>query len=431
MLQCKQIRHTARVVQIAVPPAGGAYLESFLRASSFSAEHSVKKQVNMALPIYSTYDCIVLGAGIQGSFTAYHLAKSGKKPLLLEQFPLPHTRGSSHGQTRIIRKAYPEDFYTHMMEEGYKLWEEVEKASGTKLYRNTELLVLAPDGNPVLESICKNLEDFKIPWERLTQETLKQRYPGFSIKPGEVGCVDSSGGVLCADKALKAVQELFQQMGGVIHDGEKVQSIEPGPVIKVTTTKHTYAAEKLVITAGPWAQKVLSPLGLQLPLKTLRINVCYWKEKFPGKSDILTNAPLFLAGGLNGVEHEIYGLPSQEYPGLIKICLHNGNEAEPEERDDLAKEDKIKDISILSSFVSNYLPDLNPEPAIIERCMYTVTPDHNYILDHHPLHKNIVIGAGFSGHGFKISPVVGKILSELCTGAPLTYNLKPFQINRF
>ncbi|XP_063306073.1 peroxisomal sarcosine oxidase [Pelobates fuscus] len=376
------------------------------------------------------YDCIVLGAGIQGSFTAYHLAKSGKKTLLLEQFPLPHTRGSSHGQTRIIRKAYPEDFYTNMMQESYRLWAELEKESGTKLYRNTGLVVWGPAGNHELEKICKNLAQYQIPWEHLSQEAMKQKYPGISLKPGEVACLDTSGGVLYADKALKAVQECFLRMGGTIHDNEKVTHIEPGPMVTVTTTTTSYSAEKLVITAGPWAQKVLSPLGLQLPLKTLRINVCYWKEKNPGRSDILASSPCFLAA-VSGEEHEIYGLPSQEYPGLIKVCLHGGNEAEVEERDLVVEDPKVKDISILCRFISNYLPDLHPAPAVIEQCMYTVTPDQNAILDHHPLHKNITIGAGFSGHGFKLSPLVGKILSELCTGAPPSYDLKPFQITRF
>ncbi|XP_053313029.1 peroxisomal sarcosine oxidase [Spea bombifrons] len=385
----------------------------------------------MALSSSSKYDCIVIGAGIQGSFTAYHLAKSGKKTLLLEQFPLPHSRGSSHGQTRIIRRAYPEDFYTDMMEECYQLWAEVERESETKLYRKTGLLVLANAGNHAFEVVCENMKQRQIPWESLSQATFKMRYPGFSIKPGEEVCNDINGGVLYADKSLRAVQGLFQLMGGVIHDGEKVTHIEPGPVVIVSTTSSTYEAEKLVITVGPWAKKVLSPLGLQLPLKTLRINVCYWREKNPGDSGILQNLPCFLGMQLNGDQRDVYGLQSQEYPGLIKICYHHGNEAEPEERDLQVKDPKIPDIQILRSFISNYLPGLHPEPVVVEQCMYTSTPDTNFILDHHPLHKNIVIGAGFSGHGFKLSPVVGKILSELCIGTKSTYDLKPFQIARF
>ncbi|XP_040279349.1 peroxisomal sarcosine oxidase [Bufo bufo] len=392
---------------------------------------TVKKQVSMAVPSSTVFDCIVLGAGIQGSFTAYHLAKNHKKTLLLDQFPLPHSRGSSHGQTRIIRRAYAEDFYTNMMEESYQLWAELEKESGIQLYRKTGIVVIAPTGNEEFELICKNMEEGQMSWGTLTQEEFMQKYPGFLLKPGEVVCCDHDGGVLSADKALRAVQEQFKKMGGVIRDGEKVTHVQPGQVVTVTTASSVFETEKLVITAGPWAQKVLSPLGLELPLKTLRINVCYWKEKIPGRSGLLQNIPTFLGVNLNGEEHEVYGLPSQEYPGLFKICFHGGNEADPEERELQDKPNKIDDIKILCNFISQYLPDLHPKPAVIEQCMYTNTPDCNFILDYHPVHKNIVIGSGFSGHGFKLSPLVGKILCELSIGKQPIYDLKPFRISRF
>ncbi|XP_018418927.1 PREDICTED: peroxisomal sarcosine oxidase [Nanorana parkeri] len=385
----------------------------------------------MALPSSTVYDCIVIGAGIQGSFTAYHLAKNKKRTLLLEQFPLPHSRGSSHGQTRIIRRAYAEDFYTNMMEESYQLWADLERESGIKLYRQTGLLVIAPPGNEEFESICRNMERNKTSWERFTKEQLMAKHPEFILNPGEVACCDNNAGVLYADKALRAVQEQFKRMGGVIQDAQKVKHIQPGQVVTVTTTSDIYEAKNIVITAGPWAQKVLSPLGLELPLKTLRINVCYWKEKTPGRSGLLQNLPAFLGVNLNGEEHEVYGLPCQEYPGLIKICFHGGNEADPEERELQVKTPQIPDIQILCNFISKYLPDLHPKPAVMEQCMYTNTPDNNFILDYHPLYKNIVIGSGFSGHGFKLSPLVGKILSELSMGKEPSYDLTPFRIARF
>ncbi|KAM9320554.1 peroxisomal sarcosine oxidase [Gastrophryne carolinensis] len=385
----------------------------------------------MALPSAAVYDCIVIGAGIQGSFTAYHLAKNQKRTLLLEQFPLPHSRGSSHGQSRIIRRAYPEEYYTDMMDECYQLWAELERESGITLYRKTGLLVFAPAGNEEFELVCKNMERKNISWKHVTQEQLKARHPGFIPNPKDTVCCDQEGGVLRADKALRAVQEQFLQNGGVIRDGEKVKHIQPGQLVTVTTTSNIYEAKKIVITAGPWAQKVLSPIGLELPLKTLRINVCYWKEKNPVGSSLLQNFPAFLSINPNGEEHEVYGLPCLEYPGLVKICFHGGNEADPEERELQYKPPQIPDVQILCEFVSKYIPGLIPEPAIIEQCMYTNTPDCNFILDYHPLHRNIVIGSGFSGHGFKLSPVVGKILSELSMDKQPSYDLTPFRVTRF
>ncbi|XP_060146246.1 peroxisomal sarcosine oxidase isoform X3 [Globicephala melas] len=314
------------------------------------------------------YDAIVIGAGIQGCFTAYHLAKHRKRVLLLEQFFLPHSRGSSHGQSRIIRRAYPEDFYTQMMAECYQIWAQLEHEAGTQLYRQTGLLLLGMKENAELKIIQATLSRQGVEHQCLPSEELKQRFPNIRLARGEVGLLEKSGGVLYADKALRALQ-------------------------------------------------------------TLRINVCYWREKVPGSYGVSQAFPCFLGFGL--APYHIYGLPSGEYPGLMKVCYHHGNNADPEERDCPAAFSDIQDVHILSCFVRDHLPNLEPEPAVMEHCMYTNTPDEHFILDRHPKYDNIVIGAGFSGHGFKLSPVVGKILYELSMKLMPSYDLTPFRISRF
>ncbi|XP_020923163.1 peroxisomal sarcosine oxidase isoform X2 [Sus scrofa] len=324
------------------------------------------------------YDAIVIGAGIQGCFTAYHLAKHSRRVLLLEQFFLPHSRGSSHGQSRIIRRAYPEDFYTEMMAECYRIWAQLQHEAGTQLYRQTGLLLLGMKENPELKTIQATLSRHGVEHQYLPSEELKQRFPNIQLARGEVGLLDKSGGVLYADKALRVLQDAIRQLGGIVHDGEKVMEIKPGLPIVVKTTSSSYQARSLIITAGPWTNRLLRPLGLELPLQTLRINVCYWKEKAPGSYSVSQAFPCFLGLGLSLAPHHIYGLPSREYPGLVKN-----------------------------------------------------TPDEHFILDRHPKYDNIVIGAGFSGHGFKLSPIVGKILYELSMKLTPSYDLTPFRISRF
>ncbi|XP_020923162.1 peroxisomal sarcosine oxidase isoform X1 [Sus scrofa] len=377
------------------------------------------------------YDAIVIGAGIQGCFTAYHLAKHSRRVLLLEQFFLPHSRGSSHGQSRIIRRAYPEDFYTEMMAECYRIWAQLQHEAGTQLYRQTGLLLLGMKENPELKTIQATLSRHGVEHQYLPSEELKQRFPNIQLARGEVGLLDKSGGVLYADKALRVLQDAIRQLGGIVHDGEKVMEIKPGLPIVVKTTSSSYQARSLIITAGPWTNRLLRPLGLELPLQTLRINVCYWKEKAPGSYSVSQAFPCFLGLGLSLAPHHIYGLPSREYPGLVKVCYHHGNNADPEERDCPTAFADIQDVHILSRFVRDLLPDLEPEPAIMEHCMYTNTPDEHFILDRHPKYDNIVIGAGFSGHGFKLSPIVGKILYELSMKLTPSYDLTPFRISRF
>ncbi|XP_012872032.1 PREDICTED: peroxisomal sarcosine oxidase [Dipodomys ordii] len=383
----------------------------------------------MMTPQKDLWDAIVIGAGIQGCFTAYHLAKHRKRVLLLEQFFLPHSRGSSHGQSRIIRKAYAEDFYTQMMDECYQIWAQLQREAGTQLHRPAELLFLGMKENPELKAIQDTLTRHGIEHQYLSSEELKQHFPNIRLTRGEVGLVDKTGGILYADKALRVLQNAIRQLGGTMCDGEKVVEIRPGQPAVVKTTSKSYQAKSLIITAGPWTKDLLSPLGIELPLQVLRINVCYWKEKDPGSYSVSQAFPCFL--GLDVAPHHVYGIPSGEYPGLMKVCYHHGNNVAPDERDCPIAFSDIPDIQILRQFVRDYLPDLNPEPDIMERCMYTNTPDKHFILDCHPKYDNIVIGAGFSGHGFKLAPVVGKVLYELSMKLTPAYDLTPFRISRF
>ncbi|KAM7066872.1 peroxisomal sarcosine oxidase isoform 2-T2 [Molossus nigricans] len=316
-------------------------------------------------------DVIVIGAGIQGCFTAYHLAKHGKRVLLLEQFFLPHSRGSSHGQSRIIRRAYPEDFYTQMMDECYQAWAQLEHETGTQLYRQTGLLLLGIKENQELKTIQGTLSRLGVKHQCLSSEELKQRFPNIRLARGEAGLLEKSGGVLYAAKALGALQDAIRQLGGKVCDGEKVMEIKPGLPIMVKTTSKSYQANSLVITAGPWTNRLLCPLGIKLPLQTQRINVCYWREKVPGSYGASQAFPCFLHLDHSLAPHHIYGLPSGEYPGLMKVCYHHGNNADPEERDCPTQFSDIQDVQILSRFVRDHLPDLDPKPAVVEHCMYT------------------------------------------------------------
>ncbi|NXT52627.1 SOX oxidase, partial [Pluvianellus socialis] len=402
-------------------------------------------------PQQATYDAIVIGAGIQGSFAAYHLAQHHKDTLLLEQFILPHSRGSSHGQSRITRTAYPQLPYARMMPDSFRLWQRLEAEAGTSLYRRTGLVALGPAGHPELESCRRSLGADHL----LDATALAQRFPGLRLHAGEVAVWDGTGGVLFAERALRAVQDVFRRHGGTLRDGEKVLRIEPGAVLTVTTTAGVYRAPRLIIAAGAWTGALVAPLGLRLPLQPLRINVCYWREKEPGSPGAGRAGPCFMALGLSQAPRGVYGLPALEYPGLVKVsgawwwwwgplasippdrlsppkvCYHHGSPTDPEERDRVPPDTPRPNVALLRNFIRSYLPGLEPEPAVVETCLYTNTPDEDFILDRHPKFSNIVIGAGFSGHGFKLAPVVGKMLCELSLGEEPSHSTAPFAITRF
>lgn len=375
------------------------------------------------------WDTIVIGAGIEGSATAYTLAKDGRKTLVLEQFFLPHSRGSSHGQSRITRKAYPEDFYAKMMVYGFEAWKKLEEEEQIQLYIRTGLLVISKAGEKVLDETEQSLRSVGSHYRRFDADELRQRYPTFRFDPSDVAVLDPDGGMLLADKCLRAFQNQFKKHGGVIRDGERVLQIDPSSkeLVRIRTTQGEYSARSVVIAAGPWSGKLLqTTLGLHLPLKPMRVVIWYWKQLESGYG-ISEGSPCFLHIDKHS---EIYGLPAHEYPGLVKVAYHGGHDIKDPDQRDLDPGDE-RYLRYARNFVQRHLPGLEAIPSVAETCMYTSTPDENYILDRHPKWSNIVIGAGFSGHGFKMAPVVGRILSDLATGRTPPFDLNPFKMSRF
>ncbi|KAL4223769.1 hypothetical protein ACF0H5_017235 [Mactra antiquata] len=373
------------------------------------------------------YDVIVVGAGVEGSATAYHLARYGKQTLLLEQFPLPHSRGSSHGLSRSTRKAYgAQDFYTKMMFEAYKLTADLEKECGEELFANCGVLSVSGKGRNFVKETIRCLERFNVPHEKFNVARQRVMYPQLSFEDEHEFVLDHSGGVLRADKMLGAFQDQFKKSGGIIKDGEPMIDLYAGSIVSIKTNKTIYKAKSVVLALGPWAAKFLPRIGVNIPLQPMKITVLYWKEKNGSTYDV-SKFPCIFVEGATG-QNDIYGVPSYEYPGLVKICLHHGPDIDADNRDGVDNEWVIKTMKYM---VSKHFPTLEQEPSVVETCIYTNTPDHNFVIDTHPSWKNVVIAAGFSGHGFKLSPVVGKIASQLATGQKPEYELTPFRIDRF
>ncbi|CAB3983049.1 peroxisomal sarcosine oxidase-like [Paramuricea clavata] len=375
------------------------------------------------------WDCIVVGAGIEGSNTARYSASLGKKTLCLEQFPLPHSRGSSHGQSRITRHSYDKKYYADMMPEAFALWEQIERMAKEKLFINCGCLTIDSPPYTSINHVRDNLTSNGIKTEPVSNKELKEKYR-LNFPSGHQGLLEPTGGMLLASKCLAAVQNQFVKFGGVLQDNEKVTDIVPGDIIHVKTNKGLYKTRKLILTPGPWASSLLRPLGIDLQLKPIRTSALYWKVKQSGFT-AEENYPCVIdhtPDCVNIFNGTIYSLPCYEYPGMIKICLHNGPAINPDARDDVDYSWVEKNTS---EYVRRYVMGVEGKPSITEHCIYTVSPDDDCTLDRHPKFDNIVIGVGFSGSGFKISPVVGKILFQLAFGLQPNYDMAPFKIARF
>ncbi|CAK8695648.1 unnamed protein product [Clavelina lepadiformis] len=377
------------------------------------------------------YDVIVAGGGVQGLSTARYLAKLNVKTLLIDQFAVPHTRGSSHGKSRNIRYTYDKQHYCDMMPEAYRLWSELEKECGQTLLTKIGIFCLRSD--KLLMEMAASLKKLNIPYEFLTGEDGEKKFPGF--KTGKFnGIYEQQAGVLNADKCVCSLLESFQKLGGKFKQ-ETLCSVNPieENLVQITTNKEKHFAKSLVLTCGPWTNKVLKPLGLCLPITIIKTNIIYWKVK---NEDcyMSSNFPLTSVGEMAS---ECYATPQLDFKGLMKISYHHGVEINsPEEAFKPLNEEQSalekSQISLLKKYITEHYPDvIATEPSSIQPCFYSMTPDEDFILDRHPRYENIIIGAGFSGHGFKMAPVIGSLLGDLALNRKTKYSLGPFSIKRF
>jgi len=367
------------------------------------------------------YEHIVVGGGINGLWAAYHLASRGASVLLLEKFPLPHSRGSSHGQSRGIRRAYPDPVFTQLMEEAYTGWRHLEEAMEVSLMKQTGLLCFADEPeNPFVTSVLASFEQENVEHSVHKGDQFKKSFPYLNFSEPVTGVVDPEAGVIMADKALAAVLALAKREGVKVMDGkEVVDLVDEHTWVRVTTDAgEKFTCKSIVLTPGPWAGPILTRLGLQLPLKPVKIPVYYWRVR-----EFLPHTFIYECKGW-----DVWGLPPLEYKGLAKICLHEGPEIDPDQRDTVSTQD-LK--ASLQGFLRAHCPGVDPDVAIEESCIYTMTPDQNPVIDSLPDRPNVVFGVGFSGMGFKLGPVTGRMLADQAQGRVKRQPLECLSLRRF
>eukprot|EP00795_Rhopilema_esculentum_P015146 gene15146-6334_t len=347
------------------------------------------------------FDICVVGAGIVGSCAAYNALKYTKSVVLCEQFPLGHSRGSSHGHSRIIRKSYIQEHYARMMPEAYKIWHELEQLSGEELLLNTGLLTLEDSPHENILKMKRHLEGINADFKYLDRDGLKQKFPMLQHLGTYNAVYEPTGGILRADKCCAVLQALFKKNGGTTKECFKVTKVIPGSVVTIASNESVIKAKSVIFTAGPWTNDILNPLGVHLPLQTMKINVCYWKAPDSVYS-LKSGFPCFIDYTVkDGDNWHLYGLPNFEFPGLLKVCAHYGKVYHPDQRD---AENDNKEVQVVAGYLKMFFKGVDSKPSIVDKCYYSWTPDEDFILDQHPVHKNIIFGAGFSGRTFTCIP---------------------------
>ncbi len=352
-----------------------------------------------------SFDCIVLGLGAMGSSTVYHLAQKKKKILGLERFSCAHALGSSHGETRLIRKAYFEHpDYVPLLERSYELWFELEKRSSQKLLHQTGLVIFGdPQKSDVLKGVQKSAHKYGIPMEEWGSSDFSKKFSMAKVPPHFRGLFEPSGGYLEVENCVRAHCKEAARIGAELHFEEQIISWNRvGNGFEVRTHRGVYWSEKLVLTLGPWTADLLPTL--QQDLKVHRAPLFWFDSQ--GLLQKEKGVPCF---AFDLPEGFFYGFT--EITGQFKIALHKplGFVARPEAE---SREVLVEEAEPVKQFVSRYFPTFSSSPQKSALCFYTLSPDSHFILDEHSQEPGVYFGAGFSGHGFKFSSLIGEVLAD-------------------
>ena len=352
--------------------------------------------------------CIV-GGGVTGLAAAWRLGHAGRETLLLERFEIDHVRGSSHGATRIFRFAYPDTTYVRMAQASLPLWRELERASGDEILRTTGGLDV---GDPAsVEPVAEALEACGAAVDRMPE--AQTRFPWFRSEEPAVYSPDT--GVLGAARALTAMAAQARKAGVEIREGMAASALSvQDDAVRVITEGGEIRAGRCIVAAGAWARPLLEPAGIALPLYVTREQVFYCRPAV----DIL---PFIHYGTITR-----YGVPA--FAGAAGVKLGEHMTGERTSADGRSFEMDPEGAARVAAYVEGTLPELDPEPVAFETCLYTMTPDKDFIID---ARGPLIVASACSGHGFKFAPLLGETLARLASDAEPAFPIERFALDRF
>jgi len=356
------------------------------------------------------YEVIVVGLGAMGSATIFHLARRGVRTLGIEQFEAGHTRGSSHGDSRIIRETYFEHpLYVPLVRRAHELWRELETISGSALMTiNGGLMIGPPDGS-VVSGTLRSTREHGLPHEILTPEQVRERFAAFEISDGLVAVLDPRAGYLDPEACTRAHIDGARDAGAAAHYEETLLDWSAGANgVRVRTTVDEYHADGIVVACGPWTTGLVP--DLRLPLSIERQTV-FWLEP-PGSTRYDPDRfPIYAYEFKPGTI--CYGFPRLSR-GVKASVMHDG-EITPDP-DMVRREVSPDEAKALRTALCPVLPELaDSKVRETATCLFTNTPDHDFVIDFHPSHPNVLVSSPCSGHGFKFASAIGELVAGMMT----------------
>ena len=371
------------------------------------------------------YECIVVGVGGMGSATVHALAKRGQRVLGLERFDVPHSEGSSHGVTRIIRLAYYEHpAYVPLLVRAYELWRELQDGAGEQLLHITGSIDAGPADSDCFAGSLASCIEHGLPHEVLTAREVNARFPGYRVPDGHRALLQPDGGFLLPERCIVAHVRAAQALGAQVHARERVLGWEgTSSGLEVTTTHGKYVADRLVLSAGAWLTKLMPVLArVAVPERQVLI----WLQP---QHESLFQPAVFPVFNLAVDEGRFYGFPCFSVPGFKFGRYHHRHEViDP---DAPPRPPDADDERLLRDFAARYFPSGAGPTMAMRTCMFTNTPDEHFIVDLLPEDPRVVVLSPCSGHGFKFCSVIGEIAADLALAGTTRHDIGLFRADRF
>lgn len=366
----------------------------------------------------------VVGLGGTGSAALRLLAEAGHRAIGFEQFQVGHDRGSSHGESRIVRYTYPDLLYTQMMGDAYPLWRSLEAAAGEELMVLCGGLLFGPAGHPRVEATEQVLRETKLPYERLSAAEVRERFPAMHLEAGERAIYQAESGFLRAGSCVRANVRLAREHGAEVVEEVAVVAVEPrgAEVVIRDGTGGERVFDRVVLTSGAWIGRFFPEVSL--PLRVSRQEYAYLSVACEPGQFQPGRFPVWIDAG-----ERFYGFPADGRVEGVKLAAnHPGETVDP---DHMRRTVDAPYLGKVVEYASRRFPGLTAPPTVAGTCLYTNTPDEHFIIDRVPETENVWLVSGCSGHGFKFTVLLGKIAADLATDGAYPRDLSRFSLRRF
>jgi sarcosine oxidase len=384
------------------------------------------------------FDTIVLGLGAMGSAAAYHLARRGNRVLGIDRFSPPHVHGSTHGDTRITRLGIGEGAqYTPLAMRSHQIWRELERDTGRTLLTTQGGLVLSSRARTsqchdehFFANTVAAAQQYGVPHELLDAGQIRRRFPQFNVADDESGYFEPSAGFVRPEACVHVQLELAAHHGAKVHRGERATAFDASDGgVTVTTDRGDYAADRLIVTAGPWLAELVGP-AISRHFVVYRQVLCWFDIDGDVAPFLPANFPVFI-WELQGRPQGIYGFPAIDGArGGLKVASESYGEATtPDLADRHVSGAEVQ--ALYDDYVAPYIRGLRSRCVKAATCLYTVTPDFGFVIDTLPGAERVIVASPCSGHGFKHSAAIGEALAERVIDGASRLGLDAFALARF